>query len=225
MRTNADKLDKERQRQLQEIEQIERSIKQWNFDIGQRKGGLEEILEIETNIWEVLEEDNTSIILMEAEKLHEVMVHRHSDITRKLKLSENDLLMLDNEIRNKLIHKMDSEDIRYSIYKKLIAREKAGILQDTVDTYKAIVDSLKGIKELKPAEGKKNYYIPAQRALHSQFYICKVQAKLCYESCFERLMSLMKQQRGKTGFNGAIISEFAMQRAMHSSSSSKTYSF
>lgn len=215
--TSSDKLDKERQKQLQEIADIEKRIKNWTFDMNEGVGHLPQVMRIENNIKDVLEEENASVVLVEAEKLLQIMTNRYIDATLKLKVTENQILMLNNDIQNKIIHKMDSEDIRYSIYKKLITKEKVEILLEAEDTYKAICESLESLKDLKQPEGNeggKKVYLPVKRIIHSEFYTCKVKARLSYESCYTKLMSLNRKMMAKDTFDQAVVDEFVRQKAI-----------
>lgn len=63
------------------------------------------------------------------------MTIKMQDMKKQLAIVDNDVIILDNEIRNKIIHKMDSEDIRYSIFRKIVAREKADVFAEAAGAY------------------------------------------------------------------------------------------
>jgi hypothetical protein len=185
--------DQERQRNLRELEEIEKKLKSWSFDTNDRGISISEAYQIESNICRLSEEDQSSIVLMEVDKLFSVIKQRHSSMAIKVALLENEVQLLNNEIRNKIIHRMDTEDIKYSIYKQVLTKAKVDIFSDAADTYKSLAGSLEGIRKLRRPEDSTQEYIQVRSLLQSEFYNCKVKAQLCYEDCYKRLVMVTRQ--------------------------------
>jgi hypothetical protein len=193
-------------KQIQEIEELERKIKQWSFDVNPGIGSLPEVLIVEADIREVLDEEQTSVVIAEAEKLLHLMAAKYQDAARKHQLIENEIKLLETEIENKIIHRMDTEDVKYSIYRRLTAKRKAEVYYEAVDAYRSIVDSLSGLKELKQP-GDKKAYLPVKKIIHSEFYTAKVKASLCYEACYEKLLQLNRASN-KADLESAVIADY-----------------
>ena len=194
-------------KQIQEIEELERRIKQWSFEVNDGVGSIPEVHQIEGDIREILDEEYASVVLAEAEKLQPIMESKHGDMARKQKLLENDIQLLENEIKNKIIHKMDTEDIKYSIYRLLLTKEKTEIYTEAADTYKSIVDSLNGLRDLKQPASSKHEYLSVKKVIHSEFYAAKVRAKICYENCYQKLL-LLNREAGRIDLEQRIINEY-----------------
>ena len=206
-RTTADARSDNAARQIQEIEELERKIKQWSFEVNDGVAGIGEVLQVEADIRGVLEEEFASVVIAEAEKLLLIMAGKHQDMARRHALLVNELTLLENEIENKIVHKMDTEDIKYSIYRLLLTKDKAEIFSEAADSYRSIVDSLTGLKELKQPEGTKQAYLPVKKIIHSEFYTAKVKARLCYEACYQKTMLLNRESR-KEELDQTIITEY-----------------
>ena len=193
-------------KQIQEIEELERKIKQWSFDVNPGIGSLPEVLKVEADIREVLDEEQTSVVIAETEKLLQLMAAKYQDAARKHQLIENEIKLLETEIENKIVHRMDTEDIKYTVYRRLVVKRKADIYYEAAETYKSIVDSLGGLKDLKQT-GDKKVYLPVKKIIHSQFYTAKVKASLCFEACYEKLLQLNRASN-RVDLDSAVISDY-----------------
>jgi len=224
---NEDRLDREREKHLKDIEDIERRLKNWKFGPEPAALAQENHLETEQEIMELISEANTSVVYFEAEKLLIVMLLKRDQSRKQLELISNQVTLLNNEIQNKLIHRMDAEDIRYSVYKKILAVEKEHIHTNAADAYTAIVESLVDIGNLKKTlkgvgESSSLYnegFLSVSKIIHSTFYQAKVKAKLCYEECFSRFLALGQKMANKENFNHEIVNEFQRQKIIASRSS------
>lgn len=183
----------EREKNLKELEEIEKKLKSWKFDVNDRSGSISDALQIEADIRHLTEEDSSSVILVEVEKLLTTIKHRHNSMAVKVCLLENQIQMLNNEIKNKIMINMDTEDIKFSVYNQLLIKAKLEIFVDAADAYKALADSLEGIRRLKNSAESEQGYIQVRTLLQSEFYNCRAKAQLCYEDCFKRLISLTRQ--------------------------------
>lgn len=193
--------------QLQEIEELERRIKTWAFDVNDGAGSLPEVHQVEARIKEVVDEQNEAVVMAEAEQLAQIMAARRQDANRKLALLENEVHLLETEVQNKIIHKMDTEDIKYSVYRLLLTREKIEIYAEAAEAYRSVVDSLLGLLDLKQPAAFKQTYLPVKKILHSQFYNSKVKARLCYEACYAKLLQLNRDGR-RQELESQIVSEY-----------------
>lgn len=217
-----DKLDREREQHLRDISQIEQKLRGWNFGNQADTTSVADNLKLEHDVRTVLSERDADMLFVEAEKLLEAMVLKRNQALKQLELANNSIIVADNEIQNKLIHRLDAEDIKYSVFKKILWQKKVVLYQENADTYQGIVDSLKGLAELKAAEmGQKNY-ISISKILRSTFYEAKVKARICYENFYTKLMNLSKEIAFPATFNSDIIREFEMQKMIASRTASYT---
>ena len=182
--------DRERQRQLQDLAGIELRLKAWTFELNDGIGSLPDALQTESDIREAIDADNTSVVMVEVDKMLEIMKSRYVSTEQKVELTKNEVDMLTNEITNKIIHKMDTEDIRYSINRQLVLQDKLEIFSEAAQTYCSLLESLKGMQRLRQESGG---YMQVKRIIHSEFYECRVKARLCYEDCCRKLMLATRQ--------------------------------
>lgn len=215
-RTKESRGDGNSSKQMQEIEELERRIKKWTFDVSDGVGSLPEVYQVESRIKEVISEENADVVLAEAEQLLHIMDSRRLETARRLALLENEVLLLETEVQNKIIHRMDTEDIKYSIYRLLLTKEKIEIFSEAAEAYRSIVESLKGIKELEHPQGGKQAYLPAKKIIQSDFYAAKVKARLCYEACYRRLLQLNREDQ-RQQLEARIVSEFLRYKILCSS--------
>lgn len=185
--------EQEREKNLRELEEIEKKLKKWTFDANERSGSISDALKIEADIRHLTEEDSSSVILVEVEKLWATIKHRHNSMEVKVCLLENQIQMLNNEIKNKIMFNMDTEDIKFSVYNQLLVKAKLEIFAEAADTYKALGESLEGIRKLRNFAETDQGYIQVRTLLQSEFYNCRTKAQLCYEDCYKRLVSLARQ--------------------------------
>lgn len=208
-----DLLDAQKKKYLSEIDEIERKLKDWQFVPDMEPANLPEHIRTQQDVLKLINEGTAAVEIIEVDNLLELMTVKHEGMEQQLSNAENDVLLLDNEIKNKVIHKMDSEDIRYSVFRKVIAKEKAGIYAEAAGGYKAIVESLKDMKALglnRASISGRNEYLPLSRVISSEFYQCKTKAKLYYETCFKKIMNLNRRIATPGALDDATLREFSL---------------
>lgn len=206
-------LDQQMTLRFKEIEDLETKLKSWNL-LGDLPGQkLTENLQLEKDILELTKEETTSIALTQAEKLLEVMLLKQSEAAKALTSLQSKLLVHENEAINKILYKMDSEDIKFSIYCKIICDRKIEIYQEAADQYQAIVDSLKGLLKLKSSdEIKRGKLLQLSKLMNSEFNQARVRAQLCYQSCYKRILDLTRRMTFENAFDDDILSTFELYR-------------
>lgn len=201
-----DPLEAERRRHLQDIEDIERKLRAWKFVPDLASANVPASVKTKLDVEGLLQEQSATIVYAEIDSLLRAIITKETDMQRQLAIAENDVLVLDTEARNKIVHGMDSEDIRYSVFRKLIAKEKAEIFAEAAGGYQAILESLKDMQRLGFGSAKQEY-LPVSKIISSEFYQCKVKAKLYYDSCFSKLLRLNKRLATPSLYDEATIVE------------------
>lgn len=206
-------LDQQLAQKLKEIEDLEAKVRRWNL-LGDMSGQkLSENLQLEKEIEELAKEDSTTLALTQAEKLLEVMLLKQSEAAKTLSNLQSKLLVHENDAINKILYKMDSEDIKYSIYCKIICDRKIEIYQEAADSYQAIVESLKGLLKLKNSEElRQGKLLQLSKLMNSEFNQARVQAQLCYQACYKKILELTRRMTFENAFDEDILSTFELYR-------------
>lgn len=198
--------DRQREAHLKEIQDLERRLKAWKLDLGDEGGIVQESKQVHKDIHELIQEEVTPLIEIEVSRLETAIKGKYDDMKKRTQMIENELMLLENEIKNKIQHKMDSEDIKYSIFRRLLYAKRLDIYTEATQCYQSILLSQQDIR--KQCENKSQGRMSISKVLQSAYYENKVKAKLCYETCYRRLMDLSKYKMGTAEADRDIIQQY-----------------
>jgi hypothetical protein len=206
-------IDQQLTQKLKEIEELDAKVRRWNLlgDISGQK--LTENLQLEKEILELTKEESTTIALTQAEKLLEVMLLKQGEAAKALSNLQSKQLVHENDAINKILYKMDSEDIKFAIYCKIICDRKIEIYQEAADNYQAIVESLKGLLNLKSSEEvRQGKLLQLSKLMNSEFNQARVRAQLCYQECYKKILDLTRRMTFENAFDEDILMTFELYR-------------
>lgn len=224
-----------------DIEDLERRLKNWKWiqdsTVNDDLVNLARCREIlhETDDLRDPEED-MKLLGLEVQDLIS-MLKQQLDVAKfKVSQGRTKLQILSQEAQNKILYKMDSEDIRSSLWKLVVARKRLSMFEEGEQLYSALVDSLNDLLKVQQSHWvalrqkkaaitpymrnvvqdqseKLKELIPIPKILSSQFYEMKVRARLAYEELSRKTLDLSKKLFDKDAFNLEIIQEHAKQQA------------
>lgn len=145
--------------------------------------------------------------------------------------------ILSQEAQNKILYKMDSEDIRSSLWKLIVAKKRLTIFEESQETYTALLNSLQDLLKIQQSHwvalrqtkavvtpysrqvvrdesAAMKELIPIPKVLSSTFYEMKVRAKLCYEELSRKTLDLSRKLFDRDAFTDEIIREHARQQTL-----------
>lgn len=226
---------------VKDIEELERRLKNWNWikdtttnddlvNLAQCRDILNETGDLKDP------EDDMKMLGLEAQDFVSILKQELDVAKFKISQCKTKLEILSQEAQNKILYKMDSEDIRSSLWKIVVSRKRLSIFEDGEQLYSALLDSLNDLLKIQQShwvtirqkraaitpylrkvvqeESEKNKeLIPISKILYSQFYEMKVRARLTYEDLSQKTLDLSKKLFDKDSFNLEIIREHTKQEA------------
>lgn len=154
--------------------------------------------------------------------------------------------ILSQEAQNKILYKMDSEDIRSSLWKLIVAKKRLTIFEESQEAYTALLTSLQDLLKiqqshwvalrqtkavvtpysrqvLRDESAATKELIPIPKILSSTFYEMKVRAKLCYEEISRKTLDLSSKLFDREAFTDEIIREHGRQQTLLSLSTKSVH--
>lgn len=204
----ADKLANSMLAQNKEIAELEKKLKNFNTNI--YLDSLPENREFVDDMCHYLKEEKETFDVSVAQALLGNITKRLAKLEDGHKASVNSVLVMENQIVNMIVFKMDLEEVKYLIYKRMLLCSKNEIIQEAVEHYSTVKNSLedllKFVKNKEPSSCLTA--VPASRIINSTFYQAKLGAKISYEACFAKLASLARKMKEKVGLEQEVQSEF-----------------
>jgi hypothetical protein len=224
-----------------DIEELERRLKNWTFiqdsPMNDDLVNLQQCHEILHGTDEIQDgEAEMKLLAVEVQDLignlrQNLAAAKHKVTTGKMKVE-----LASQEAQNKILYKMDSEDIRSSLWKLVISRERLRIFEEAEQVYSCLVESLNDMVKLEQSHwtalrqnkavitpysrtvvgsesSRVKELMPIQKVLSSQFYEMKVRAKLCYEEQSRKTLELSRRLFDAHSFDAEIIREHSRQQA------------
>src|SRR3990167_88837 len=224
-----------------DIEELERRLKNWKWiqdsapnDDLVNLAQCREILHETDDLRDA--EEEMKLLSLEVQDLISVLKQQLDVAQFKVAQGKTKLEVLSQEAQNKILYKMDSEDIRSSLWKLVVARQRLSMFEEGEQTYSALLDSLNDMLKIQQSHwvalrqkkaaitpylrqvvqdesAKMKELMPIPKILSSQFYEMKVRARLAYEELSRRTLELTKKLFDRDAFNNEIIREHARQQA------------
>ena len=206
-------LDSQVSRKLKEIEDLEKRMGNWDLFGGTKSPDLPEYLKIEKEVMELANEESTPTLIMKSEGLLKLMRLKLKEASQSLAEVQNQSQIHEAEALNKILYKMDSEDIKYSIYRKIICEKKIQVYQQAYDSYNGIVESLTGLDKLKNSEeARSGKTLQINKILNSEFNQARLKAELSFNTCFKKIIDLTRKRSDENAFDNEILSLYELLR-------------
>ena len=219
---------------LQDIQELERKLKEWKWikEPAKPNDNLVNLAQCHEIIHEAegidQGEEESKIFSLEVQELISSLKLQTDVAKTKVDQGKMKVELVSQEAQNKIIYKMDSEDIRSSMWKLVVAKERLAIFEEAFDMYTALSESLTEMLKIqqkhwltlrqtkaaitpysrivgKDQSSITKELIPITKVLSSQFYEMKVRAKLCYEEVSRKTLELSRKIFEKTAFDSKII--------------------
>lgn len=225
-----------------DIEELERRLKNWTWiketstnddlvNLAKCREILQETQELEDG------EQEMKLLSVEVQDLISNLKHQLDVAASKVSQGKFKVELLSQEAQNKILYKMDSEDIRSSLWKLIVAKRRLSIFEESQETYSALVDSLQDMLKIQQAHwvalrqtkavvtpylrtvvqsdsSSSKELIPIPKVLGSTFYEMKARARLCYEELSRKTLELSKQLFDREAFSDEIVREHGRQQTL-----------